>query len=91
MPKPKPLPVAFGHAVRRLREGAGLSQEKLGEKTELTRNYIGMIERGETNPTLTVMLSLATALDTTVTALVREAEEGQTPEVKPPSGDKKKA
>ena len=91
MPKPNPLPVAFGLAVRRLREGVGLSQEKLGEKTELTRNYIGMIERGETNPTLTVMQSLAAALQTTVTALIQEAEDGQTLEVKPPSGDKKKA
>ncbi len=74
---PDSLPVLFGRVVRRRREAAELSQEELAAKTELTRNYIGMVERGETNPTLSVMERIASALDTTVTSMVRSAEAGR--------------
>jgi transcriptional regulator with XRE-family HTH domain len=89
---PEPLQVLFGRVVRRRREAAELSQERLADtvKPPLSRNFIGMIERGETNPTLSVMESLAVAFDTTVTALIQEAEEGLTAKSKPRS-DKKKA
>lgn len=83
---PDSLPVLFGRVVRRRREAAGLSQEELGEKTSLTRNYIGMVERGETNPTLGVMASLATVLGTTVASLVRSAEEAQARQSESPKG-----
>jgi transcriptional regulator with XRE-family HTH domain len=36
-----------GEAVRAERERANLSQEELAEKADLTRNYIGQIERAE--------------------------------------------
>jgi transcriptional regulator with XRE-family HTH domain len=71
---PEPLPVLFGHIIRRRREANGLSQEELGEQTNLSRNYIGMVERGETNPTLLVLQSLADALGTTMVSLIRELE-----------------
>lgn len=82
---PESLPVLFGRVLRRRREAAELTQEKLAGsvKPELTRQYIGMIERGETNPTLGVMESLAVSLGTTVTSLVQEAEEAQTTKNKP--------
>lgn len=83
---PDSLPVLFGRVVRRRREAAGLSQEELGEKTSLTRNYVGMVERGETNPTLGVMASLATVLGTTVASLVRSAEEAQARQSESPKG-----
>lgn len=71
---PKSLPVTFGRIIRRRREAAELSQEELGEKTNLSRNYIGMVERGETNLTLLVLESLAKALGTTMVSLVGELE-----------------
>lgn len=71
---PSSLSTQFGHIIRRRREEIGLSQEKLGEKTNLTRNYIGMVERGETNLTLLVLQSLAEALDTTMVSLIAELE-----------------
>ena len=88
---PDSLPVLFGRVVRRRREVAEMSQEGLADavKPELTRQYIGMIERGETNPTLSVIQCLAVALGTTETALVQEAEEGQAPKGKPPSGERR--
>lgn len=71
---PHPLQTRFGQAVRRRREAAGLSQEEVAEKTGLSRNYVGMVERGETNPTLLVLHALAEALGTTMTAMVGEVE-----------------
>ena len=71
---PEPLPLLFGRQIRRRREAATLSQEELAARTNLSRNYVGMIERGETNPTLLVLNDLAAALDTTMSALIRDLE-----------------
>ncbi len=71
---PDPLTTAFGRVVRHRREALGLSQEELGATTNLSRNYIGMVERGETNPTLLVLHSLARALNTTMGALIGDLE-----------------
>ena len=71
---PEPLPVLFGRVIRQRREAIAMSQETLGAHTELSRNYIGMIERGETNPTLLVLHALAIALQTTMSALLRDLE-----------------
>lgn len=71
---PEPLPLLFGRQIRRKREAANLSQEELAARTELSRNYIGMIERGETNPTLLVLHDLAAALGTSMSAIIRDLE-----------------
>jgi transcriptional regulator with XRE-family HTH domain len=71
---PDPLATVFGRIVRLRREAIGLSQEELGEKTNLSRNYIGMVERGETNLTLLVLQSLARALNTTMVSLIGDLE-----------------
>jgi transcriptional regulator with XRE-family HTH domain len=71
---PDTLTALFGRLIRRHREAAGLSQEELGARTNLSRNYIGMVERGETNPTLLVLQVLAAALGTTMTELISELE-----------------
>ena len=71
---PDPVPLLFGRQVRRRREAAGLSQEELAERTGVSRNYVGMIERGETNPTLLVLHDLASALGVSMGTLVRDLE-----------------
>jgi transcriptional regulator with XRE-family HTH domain len=38
-----------GLKIRQVREGRGISQEKLAELADLHRAYIGQIERGEKN------------------------------------------
>lgn len=54
---------AFGRNVRQLREILRLSQEGLAVAAGLDRSYIGGIERGERNPSLTAILQLAAALE----------------------------
>jgi transcriptional regulator with XRE-family HTH domain len=61
---------AFGLAVRRERERRGVSQEVLAELAGLHRTYIGSVERGERNITLTGIKKIATALRTSVATLV---------------------
>lgn len=55
--------LAFGKNVQRIRLSKNLSQEKLGELSGLHRTYISGIERGIRNPTLTVIVKIAAALD----------------------------
>lgn len=53
-----------GQNVRRLREEAGLSQEKLALEADLDRTYVSGVERGVRNPTVTVLARIAKALKT---------------------------
>lgn len=66
--------VAFGLAVRKARKRKGLSQESLADLCGLHRTYIGGVERGERNLTLKSMVQISSALDTSVSKLVAEAE-----------------
>jgi transcriptional regulator with XRE-family HTH domain len=54
--------ILFGRRVRELRTERGLSQERLAELSNLHRNYIGGIERGERNVGLINIVELAHAL-----------------------------
>ena len=52
-----------GRRLRHLRERKGWSQEELGFRADLHRNYIGGIERGERNVGVENIAKLAKALD----------------------------
>jgi len=68
----------FGAALRRMRLGAGLSQEQLGLEAEVQRNFISLIELGHNQPTITTVAKLARALGLKASELIAEAErEGQ--------------
>ena len=62
----------FGDRVRELRVAQGLSQEALAQKAGLHRTYIGGIERGERNVSLSNMNKIALALNLPLHKLVNE-------------------
>ena len=66
---------AFGAAIRRLRQGRGLSQEGLAELSGLHRTYIGGIERGERNVNLVNIGRIASTLDRSLGTLMAEVDQ----------------
>jgi len=52
----------FGREVRRIREGIGLTQEQLAARSGLSSIYIGTIENGKRDPSLSTIYSLAKGL-----------------------------
>lgn len=67
---------AFGKSLRKLRLAAGLTQEELGFRADLHRNYISSIELGEKQPSLETIVKLSSALDIKPGRLLDLMEEG---------------
>ncbi|MBL0729576.1 helix-turn-helix transcriptional regulator [Piscinibacter sp. HJYY11] len=65
---------AVGEVIRKLRLAAGMSQEALADYSRVGRSYCGSVERGESQPTLFVIMKMAAALNTEAHAVVRQVE-----------------
>lgn len=65
---------AVGAILRRLREDAGLSQEELADRADIHRTYVGMVERGEKNPTLESLWVILHALGVSWAEFGRELD-----------------
>jgi transcriptional regulator with XRE-family HTH domain len=59
----------FAYNLRRRRLAVGISQEELGERTELHRTEISLLERAGREPRFATLLKLCGALSTTPDAL----------------------
>ena len=70
---PRPL-VDLGEAIRRARSRKGLTQEELAEAAGVHRNYIGDVERGETNVGFLNLLKLAEGLGISLEELIGRYE-----------------
>lgn len=55
--------IEFGKKIQDLRKQLGLSQEELAYKAGFHRTYVGMIERGERNITLSNLKKLSKGLE----------------------------
>lgn len=65
----------LGRVVREQRRAQNLTQEDLGELAGIHRTYVGMIERGEKNLTLSNLVKVSQALNITASELLRLTEE----------------
>ena len=63
------IPQRLGIKIRCLRKLQKIAQMKLAEKANLNFNFIGQIERAETNPSLQTLISIANALDVEIKEL----------------------
>lgn len=61
----------LGQIIRDKREALGLTQIEVAEKAGLDRNYIGMVERGERNPSYLSLIKIAKGLNMTVDQLIK--------------------
>lgn len=59
----------LGLNIQHERKKLSLSQEKLAEKANIHRTYIGMVERGEKNISILSLEKIANALDVSLTKL----------------------
>jgi transcriptional regulator with XRE-family HTH domain len=53
---------AFGQRLRDVRDRAGISQEDVANAADMSRRYVGAIERGAVSPTLDRVVRLAVVL-----------------------------
>ena len=60
----------FGQRLREQRIQHGLTLEQLAEKSELSSNYIGMVERGLKEPGLATIVKLLNALNISADTLL---------------------
>lgn len=60
---------ALGKRIQELRKDRSLTQAQLAETCDLTINYVGKIERGESQPSLEVLLSIANSLKVNISTL----------------------
>ncbi len=65
---------AFAVVLQRHREAKNLSKQALAQKAGLHQTYVGMIERGLSNPSLDRANALAEALEIPFAKLIAEAE-----------------
>lgn len=61
-----------GQQIRAYRKQAGLSQEKLAEKSSLSYKYLGEVERGYVNVSLDSLMRIAKSLKLKVSDLVQD-------------------
>ena len=54
--------IQFGALLKSLRKERKISQQKLAESAGVERNYIYYLERGDSEPTLSVLMGLAQGL-----------------------------
>jgi DNA-binding XRE family transcriptional regulator len=64
---------AFAAVLKRNREAKQMSKQALAQKAGLHQTYVGMIERGLSNPSLDTANALAEALEIPFEKLIQEA------------------
>lgn len=67
--------MSFGTTIRRKREALGLPLEEVAERSKLSPNYIGTVENGQRDPSLSTVLALAKALRVPAGELVGGVED----------------
>lgn len=67
--------IEFGKVLKDKRQRAGLSQEKLALMCSLDRTYIGLLERGQRQPTISTIFVICQNLNIYPSQMIKEIEE----------------
>jgi len=63
--------IKFGQRIRELRAERNITQQQLAKISGLHKNYIGMVERGERNPSLLNIDVLAKSFEISLSELMK--------------------
>ena len=69
------LVTTFATVLRDQRERAGLTQEDLAERADVSARFISFLENGRRQPTLSALAALSDGLGTSMRDLVGEVED----------------
>ncbi len=72
--QPSDMQLRLGRVIREARRKKGYSQESFADAVGLHRTYVGGVERGERNVSLHNLVRIASALDCSLSGLIRAAE-----------------
>ena len=62
----------IGQNIRSVRKSKNLSQEKLAELTNISRNSVSLIETGKINPTILKLVDIAKVLEIDINVLLKD-------------------
>lgn len=71
--KKSPVALAIGIVLRRHREKAQMTQERFAELVDLSKNYVGNVERGEYEISIRILDRIARPLKIRASDIVRDA------------------
>ena len=64
----------LGKELRKARLAAGLTQEELAFKADVSRNYVSLLELDQKSPTVQVLLRISRALGVKASSLIARIE-----------------
>jgi transcriptional regulator with XRE-family HTH domain len=64
----------LGDEIRKARQKAGLTQEKLAFEARVSRQYVSLLELGQKSPTVDVLLRLCKAMSASAAGIIAKIE-----------------
>ena len=74
LPQPSVAPIKVGAMLRETRRGQGMTIDRLAEATGLTKGFISRVERDETSPSVSTLVTICQVLSLPVGALFEEPD-----------------
>ena len=69
------MALRIGKKIRSLRQKNGLTQQELGDRCELSKGFISLLESDQTSPSLSTLEDILTALGSSFSEFFREENE----------------
>lgn len=66
--------MSIGEQLKKARSAAGLTQEELAFKADISRNYVSLLELDAKSPTVQVLLRICRALGVRASSIIAKIE-----------------
>lgn len=76
------LKVQIGMYIRKHRLSSSLSQFQLAIEVGLSKDYIGLIERGKTNPTLEILVNISNFINLDLSVAISKKSDNEISTIK---------